>query len=357
MLDTKVVNPDTLIPAVTAFILPQDITCADLEAQAQNGNFDAPTCSLLLTEVAKDCCAYALSTSPTSLPMITTAPSSVAIEEAIHGLVTIRLDQVPGELSSIVLDDYLASCHDFFRENARGLIVIRVELYNQTVVWTESRRRRLQTLQSVDTVLFLSGITAALGLDSRAFERSLPNIVNSNATGFIDSIQSQQDSDSASFFASVTDVIALQRNSTPDATPPPTSTKSTKLEAPVIIAIVFATALVICFLVGTLLCNKKMYTTKNLRFETSEAEVESQISSPNQSSSRPTATREAIATPLAQGANQSDPLASVVNPTHLPHFKDQVRSVAKPYTKMVKVDDDAEEIPVVSVRIVDSHIV
>jgi hypothetical protein len=304
--DLTVSNPDTVIPDGTAGIVTEDTTCADLEEQAQNGDFSAASCLLLRTRVTEDCCGEptvteapaattaptaATTTAPTATPTtlpppeatpapttapiegtvaptlaateapsvlppsenVTEAPGPAPIGDSVQGFVAIRLDQVPGELSGGILDEYLDSCKKFFDENLEDSVVrLSVELFNQTVVSTEERlRRRLQTLKAVDTVLLVSGTASTQELNSSAFEESLPGIVNDNATGFIETIQS---SDSSDFFANVTTVDAFDPNSpptsAPSAAPAAEENDDKKLSGGAIFGIVFGVLVAIVAIVA-----------------------------------------------------------------------------------------------------------
>jgi hypothetical protein len=287
-----VANPDTVIPDGTAGIVTEDTTCADLESQAQNGDFTAGSCLLLRTRVEDVCCGETTTTEPTVTPTATTtteptaspnatttteptaatttvppegtaeptaaptpaiteapaatetpavteAPVPTPIGESVQGFVTVRLDQVPGFLSDGVTDDYLDSCKKFFEENIEEKVIrLTVELFNQTVAATEERlRRRLQTLKALDTVLLVSGTASTEELNSTAFQESLPGIVNDNVTGFVETIQS---SDSSDFFANVTTVEAFSPDSPPTSVPAPAEEDDDdKLSGGAIFGIVF----------------------------------------------------------------------------------------------------------------------
>jgi hypothetical protein len=125
-------------------------------------------------------------------------------------------------LTGTVQDDYVASCETFFVKHLK-----RTE--NITVSWfsddsSRVRRRNLQspTLKPVDTTLRVTGTTSIADANDEAFGTALVETVAENQEDFIAIIQDQQNEESKTFFASVTQVLAFPPTELPPTQAPVT---------------------------------------------------------------------------------------------------------------------------------------
>jgi hypothetical protein len=143
----------------------------------------------------------------------------------ISGEVTIRLYNTPGNWTEMIKDDYIEACDRFWEDNL-ALTNLTVQLISSSFI-LKSGLRRLSSQDNshiLDTTLIVEGM--AVGEDDPNLQDLLPNTVNQNKTGFIATIQDQDNAISRAFYEHVTNVDAYA----PDKVPPQPS--STPTSAP-----------------------------------------------------------------------------------------------------------------------------
>jgi len=228
----EVTLPDVIIPAGFAFVVDADTSCADLQAQAEEGVFTSTECALIRSYGSGTRCGCETPTvdtpapveaptvdtpapvvqetpapvvqetpapvvPPTPSPTVkdTPAPTGAPVEEGTAAPValttvtaefSVRLSPVTGELTDSSEAGYIESCTQFFGLNQDVLKDISCKIIGSTLT-TERRMSRNLQVSSLDV---LTGVTGTGFVDADAATATLIGALNNNADGFLLTLQS-----------------------------------------------------------------------------------------------------------------------------------------------------------------------
>jgi hypothetical protein len=126
---------------------------------------------------------------------------------SVSGQVTIRLDNTPGNWTERIQEDYVEACDQFWEEALKGTLNESLTIlisYAFSLKPNVQRQSSGENVFILDTTLHVEGVMDPENLQN--LNELLPATVNENKTGFIATIQDQENPDSKAFFEHVTEV-------------------------------------------------------------------------------------------------------------------------------------------------------